>query len=60
PTSEENWGPWMHPRAKVVAQPFPCRPCHLDGCGGSKRSECLYTLSVNEVVKALDGLGLLV
>lgn len=59
PTSEENWGPWMHPKAKVVAQPFTCRPCHLDGCGGSKRSECLYTLSVQQVLSALESLPIL-
>ncbi len=57
PSSEKNWGPWMHPKACVVAQPFSCRPCHLDGCGGSKRSECLYTLSPSAVISALSSLG---
>ncbi len=37
PTSEQNWGPWMHPRATVVTQELPCRPCYQDGCGGSKK-----------------------
>lgn len=59
PTSEKNWGPWMHPQAKIVAQPFSCRPCFLDGCGGSKRSECLYTLSTRDVMEALQSLELL-
>ncbi|MBI3236190.1 MAG: putative lipopolysaccharide heptosyltransferase III [Chlamydiales bacterium] len=31
PTSEINWGPWMHPRSQVVAQNFSCRPCYRDG-----------------------------
>lgn len=49
PSSEQNWGPWMHPEGRVVAQKLPCRPCHMDGCGGSKMSDCLYTLSVAQV-----------
>lgn len=52
PTSELNWGPWMHERAAVVAQELPCRPCRMDGCGGSKMSDCLWTLSPQEVVGA--------
>lgn len=54
PTSEESWGPWRHPHARVVAQSLPCRPCHLDGCGGSKRSDCLDTLSIQEILRAYD------
>lgn len=52
PTSEKNWGPWMHPQSRVVAQHLPCRPCHMDGCGGSKMSDCLYTLPVKTVMEA--------
>ncbi|MBI2742941.1 MAG: putative lipopolysaccharide heptosyltransferase III [Chlamydiales bacterium] len=58
PSSEINWGPWQNPRAKVVAQPFSCRPCFMDGCGGSKRSECLYTLSTSQVTQAVEELGI--
>jgi len=54
PTSERNWGPWMHPQAKVVAADLPCRPCFLDGCGGSKKSDCLYVLRVKEVLEAFE------
>ncbi len=56
PTSELNWGPWMHRQAKVVAAKLPCRPCFLDGCGGSKKSDCLYVLRVSDVLEALYGL----
>jgi heptosyltransferase-3 len=45
PTSEQNWGPWMHPSAQIITSPHTCRPCGLDGCGGSKKSDCLATLS---------------
>lgn len=53
PTSEVNWGPWNHPQAHVVTQKMSCRPCFMDGCGGSKRSDCLSTLSVSQVLKAV-------
>jgi heptosyltransferase-3 len=56
PTSDVTWGPWRNEGARVVAQPFSCRPCYQDGCGGSKVSDCLVTLPVGLVLKAIDGL----
>ena len=53
PSSEVDWGPWRHPQSVVVSQSLSCRPCGHDGCGGSKLSDCLYTLSVERVVEAL-------
>jgi heptosyltransferase III len=53
PSSDKNWGPWNNPRGKVVAQSWGCRPCHMDGCGGSKMSDCLYTLPVKNIIAAL-------
>lgn len=55
PTSEVTWGPWQHPKARVVFESPPCRPCYQDGCGGSKRSECLYALSLGKVLEAVEG-----
>ena len=54
PTSEQNWGPWMHPCSVIVTQKRECRPCRLDGCGGSKMSDCLWTLSPDAIVEAFD------
>jgi heptosyltransferase-3 len=51
PTSEITWGPWRNPHAKIVSQNFSCRPCYQDGCGGSKVSDCLATLSVEIVLR---------
>lgn len=56
PTSELNWGPWLHPNARIVTRPFSCRPCYKDGCGGSKKSDCLLTLSSEEIMKAIRSL----
>ncbi len=54
PTSEQNWGPWMHPKARIVAQKFSCRPCYQDGCGGSKMSDCLFSMPIESLLSALD------
>ena len=55
PTSEKIWGPYGE-NAKIVAyylSDFPCRPCHSDGCGGGKVSECLENMLAKDVVEAL-------
>lgn len=54
PTSDKNWGPWMNPRAKVVAQQLSCRPCYQDGCGGSKMSDCLFTMPQGRIIEAFN------
>ena len=53
PSGEKEWGPWMVPSRVLVADEFPCRPCGIDGCGGGKVSECLTTLPVDRVARAL-------
>ncbi len=58
PTSEQNWGPWMHRESRVVTKQTSCRPCFLDGCGGSKKSDCLFTLPVKDVLSAIEDLSL--
>lgn len=54
PTSEITWGPWQNPNAKVITKAMSCRPCFQDGCGGSKRSECLLSIEAEEVLLAMD------
>jgi heptosyltransferase-3 len=54
PTSDQNWGPWMHPKSRVVAQKTSCRPCFMDGCGGSKMSDCLFTLPISSILSAME------
>ena len=56
PSSEKDWGPWQNPRARVVVTDFACRPCGLDGCGGSKVSECLVELPAARIMSALEDL----
>lgn len=58
PTSEVNWGPWQHPQARVVTGKQSCRPCYQDGCGGSKKSDCLLSLSTEAIIQAFYNLKL--
>src|SRR5258707_10609073 len=50
PSSEIAWGPWLNADARVVTQSYSCRPCNLDGCGGSKVSDCLTHLTAEAVL----------
>lgn len=54
PTSDITWGPWRNPGARVISEGLSCRPCYLDGCGGSKKSDCLARLSVDRVLSELE------
>lgn len=54
PSSEAKWGPWLNPRSRVVFSTLSCRPCLMDGCGGSKMSDCLSSLSEDAVLMALS------
>lgn len=58
PTSDKRWAPWQHPRAVIVTKEMSCRPCYKAGCNDTHVSECLETLSVDEVKKAFYKLKL--
>lgn len=51
PSGENLWGPWQV-RARVITSNHSCRPCGLDGCGGSKRSDCLEVIPTGRVLDA--------
>jgi heptosyltransferase-3 len=36
----------------VASTAHPCRPCGHDGCGGSKVSDCLTSIVVDDVMAA--------
>jgi heptosyltransferase-3 len=52
PSGDKQWGPWGVPNRVVASRTHPCRPCGIDGCGGSKVSDCLVRLGVDEVYAA--------
>lgn len=57
PSGELNWRPWKAAH-RVVSQidRYPCRPCGMDGCAGSKISECLRTMAASRILEAFDEL----
>lgn len=61
PTDEKIWSPWKVPHRIValneVDEPsFACRPCGLDGCAGSKVSQCLMAVEAKRILSAVDDL----
>ncbi len=60
PSGDMEWGPWMPPERRriITADPerYPCRPCGLAGCGDSGVADCLQTLPVAQVRKAVEEL----
>lgn len=55
PSGEQEWRPWRVSH-RIVASNHPCRPCGNDGCGGGKISECLTSLDVDDVHRAVQDL----
>ena len=57
PSDYRVWGPFTD-KARVVAkkEEFPCMPCWKDGCGGSKKSDCLEAITVRDAVSAIEEL----
>ncbi len=53
PSGDHEWGPWQV-SARVVTSAHACRPCGMDGCAGSKVSECLTTIPVERVLRAVQ------
>ena len=52
PSGDKEWGPWQTP-SKILVSDVPCRPCGMDGCAGSKKSDCLDIISSEEVLNAI-------
>jgi heptosyltransferase-3 len=53
PSSDAVWSPWMAEHTVLRAPGFACAPCNLDGCGGSKRSACVESVSVDSAHAAI-------
>lgn len=56
PSGEVEWGPWHIPH-RIVVSDHSCRPCGINGCGASNRSECLEVIPVERVLEAIDELA---
>ena len=48
PSNDLEWGSWNE-NNKVITSNHSCRPCGLDGCASSKVSDCLTSITVEQV-----------
>jgi heptosyltransferase-3 len=59
PTNELNWRPWKV-KYEVIAlskaddPTFSCRPCGMDGCEGTKISQCLVQMKPEMILKSIE------
>ena len=59
PTNDLNWRPWKV-KYQVIALSkaddltFSCRPCGMDGCEGTKISQCLVQMSPQMILKSIE------
>src|SRR5262245_48148879 len=55
PASAVRWRPWRAPSA-LVQNYFPCNPCPMYACEVFDEPECIRSITVNQVMKAIDSL----
>jgi len=53
PSGDIEWEPWQNKAIVISSDQHPCRPCGQDGCGNSKVSDCLTSLPVERIVRAI-------
>ena len=59
PTNDLNWRPWKV-KYEVIAlskadnPTFACRPCGMDGCEGTKISQCLVQMKPEIILKSIE------
>jgi predicted lipopolysaccharide heptosyltransferase III len=55
PASSTRWSPWRSPSA-LVQNHFPCNPCSMYTCEAFDEPECIRSITVDQVAKAVDRL----
>jgi ADP-heptose:LPS heptosyltransferase len=55
PASSVRWSPWRAPSA-LVQNYFPCNPCAMYTCEAFDEPECIKSITVDQVMKAIDRL----
>jgi len=55
PASSVRWSPWRAPSV-LVQNYFPCNPCAMYTCEAFDEPECIRSITVDQVMKAVDRL----
>ena len=55
PASSVRWRPWRAPSV-LVQNYFPCNPCSMYKCEAFDEPECIRSITVEQVMKAIDNL----
>jgi ADP-heptose:LPS heptosyltransferase len=55
PASSVRWSPWRAP-SSLVQNYFPCNPCSMYTCEAFDEPECIRSITVDQVMKAIDEL----
>jgi ADP-heptose:LPS heptosyltransferase len=55
PASAVRWSPWRAPSV-LVQNYFPCNPCAMYSCEAFDEPECIKSITVDQVMKAIDRL----
>jgi lipopolysaccharide heptosyltransferase II len=53
PASSERWRPWGD-QSELVQNYFPCNPCSMYTCEVFGEPQCIRSISVDQVMKAID------
>lgn len=53
PTIAADWSPWGRGHRVITSPDHACVPCGIDGCGGSKVSDCITELDISTVFGAI-------
>jgi lipopolysaccharide heptosyltransferase III len=55
PASAVRWSPWRAPSI-LIQNYFPCNPCAMYTCEAFDEPECIKSITVDQVAKAIDRL----
>jgi len=53
PSKLDRWHPWSS-RYEIVSRKMACQPCSQHGCANSGFSECVASIGVDQVVRAVE------
>lgn len=54
PASSVRWRPWSDGRSELVQNYFACNPCAMYTCTEYGEPECIRSITIEQVIKAID------